>query len=162
MANSVRTGGKGSVRRCENAPGRRRRQPLCQLAGSRPVARAADGGSRCCSPPTLSNLCRPPGRLRRDRSRARQAPRPPPVAQPARAGAWARYTSRACPSCPTPLRLTRWWACSKKKAVHKTTTTDDKRLQNTLKRLSVRWLVAYLGALHHLTRPPPGKRHPRH
>jgi len=27
--------------------------------------------------------------------------------------------------------------CRKKKAVHKTTTTDDKRLQNTLKRLGV-------------------------
>ena len=33
------------------------------------------------------------------------------------------------------------WSCSvpcrKKKAVHKTTSTDDKRLQNTLKRLGV-------------------------
>ena len=28
-------------------------------------------------------------------------------------------------------------ACRKKKAVHKTTSTDDKRLQNTLKRLGV-------------------------
>ncbi len=27
--------------------------------------------------------------------------------------------------------------CRKKKAVHKTTSTDDKRLQNTLKRLGV-------------------------
>ena len=29
------------------------------------------------------------------------------------------------------------WQCRKKKAVHKTTSTDDKRLQNTLKRLGV-------------------------
>lgn len=28
-------------------------------------------------------------------------------------------------------------SCRKKKAVHKTTSTDDKRLQNTLKRLGV-------------------------
>ena len=34
----------------------------------------------------------------------------------------------------------------KKKAVHKTTTTDDKRLQNTLKRLGVPWLCG-LGAV---------------
>lgn len=33
--------------------------------------------------------------------------------------------------CSIPL------ACSKKKAVHKTTSTDDKRLQSTLKRLGV-------------------------
>ncbi len=30
-----------------------------------------------------------------------------------------------------------WLSCRKKKAVHKTTSTDDKRLQNTLKRLGV-------------------------
>lgn len=30
-----------------------------------------------------------------------------------------------------------WTLCRKKKAVHKTTSTDDKRLQNTLKRLGV-------------------------
>ncbi len=30
-----------------------------------------------------------------------------------------------------------WCFCRKKKAVHKTTSTDDKRLQNTLKRLGV-------------------------
>jgi hypothetical protein len=29
------------------------------------------------------------------------------------------------------------YGCRKKKAVHKTTSTDDKRLQNTLKRLGV-------------------------
>jgi NAC domain len=34
--------------------------------------------------------------------------------------------------------LQQWLAfCRKKKAVHKTTSTDDKRLQNTLKRLGV-------------------------
>lgn len=39
-------------------------------------------------------------------------------------------SQRASPVCPAPPRR-------KKKAVHKTTSTDDKRLQNTLKRLGV-------------------------
>jgi NAC domain len=34
-------------------------------------------------------------------------------------------------------KLAPWCSCRKKKAVHKTTSTDDKRLQNTLKRLGV-------------------------
>jgi nascent polypeptide-associated complex subunit beta len=33
--------------------------------------------------------------------------------------------------------LIAWFSRRKKKAVHKTTTTDDKRLQSTLKRLGV-------------------------
>jgi nascent polypeptide-associated complex subunit beta len=37
----------------------------------------------------------------------------------------------------TGYNLHPWNACRKKKAVHKTTSTDDKRLQNTLKRLGV-------------------------
>lgn len=43
-----------------------------------------------------------------------------------------RQPSRSAAPAHSFLRL-----LSKKKAVHKTTTTDDKRLQNTLKRLSV-------------------------
>lgn len=35
------------------------------------------------------------------------------------------------------VRCCAWHARRKKKAVHKTTSTDDKRLQNTLKRLGV-------------------------
>lgn len=35
------------------------------------------------------------------------------------------------------LSILKFCGCRKKKAVHKTTSTDDKRLQNTLKRLGV-------------------------
>ena len=49
----------------------------------------------------------------------------------AAAGCWSQQLSlNAC-------KLGSWCSCRKKKAVHKTTSTDDKRLQNTLKRLGV-------------------------
>jgi nascent polypeptide-associated complex subunit beta len=35
-----------------------------------------------------------------------------------------------------------WFLCRKKKAVHKTATTDDKRLQSTLKRVGVNTIPA--------------------
>ena len=35
-----------------------------------------------------------------------------------------------------------WFRCRKKKAVHKTATTDDKRLQSTLKRVGVNTIPA--------------------
>jgi nascent polypeptide-associated complex subunit beta len=35
-----------------------------------------------------------------------------------------------------------WFRCRKKKAVHKTATTDDKRLQTTLKRVGVNTIPA--------------------
>jgi hypothetical protein len=99
MAGSVRTGGKGSVRRCardrrrRRSP-RRRRQPGLSRRAARAPRRA------------------PPRRARARGERRADAPR--------------SRTPRAA-SAPS----------SKKKAVHKTTSTDDKRLQNTLKRLGV-------------------------
>lgn len=46
--------------------------------------------------------------------------------------------------CAYNLFIKLWFelACRKKKAVHKTTTTDDKRLQSTLKRIGVNAIPA--------------------
>ena len=48
-------------------------------------------------------------------------------------GCWPLLQQRSVDTC----KLLAWCSCRKKKAVHKTTSTDDKRLQNTLKRLGV-------------------------
>lgn len=156
LAGSVRMGGKGTMRRCVRfqslALGRiavvSRAMVACPARGPE-AARAGPeaarrGDARRARPRRRARLARRSGTLA-----SRPGPRPPAGGRPLR-----KKTQPAARSSHGPrLGATRdRWRFSvspltsaplaflprrKHKAVHKTTSTDDKRLQNTLKRLGV-------------------------
>ena len=114
MASAVRTGGKGTVRRW-----------ALSMSHVRHSGSKSSGTASSCPGPYKDIS------LHTDRIGSRNVSQQPLC--------WACSISRVPTSCSK--HHVDLWSCSvpcrKKKAVHKTTSTDDKRLQNTLKRLGV-------------------------
>ena len=152
LAGSVRMGGKGTMRRCVHSEpsaradsGRFSRDGGVSSAGFGGGARGSNAATRRRRAPRAPSTSRASRATLRN---ARVASRPP--ASGWRASAPKRPTSRPLAPLALGARRDRWRFCSpatraplaflprrKHKAVHKTTSTDDKRLQSTLKRLGV-------------------------